>query len=62
MGSVMRGTCPAGGVTLGPAIVFGYIAARYAAGRAPESIARETVATTDTHGFCRANADESESG
>ena len=31
MGSVMRGYCPAGGVTLGPAIVFGYIAATHAA-------------------------------
>lgn len=31
MGSVMRGFCPGGGVTLGPAIVFGYLAARDAA-------------------------------
>jgi succinate dehydrogenase/fumarate reductase flavoprotein subunit len=34
MGSVMRGLCPGGGVTLGPAIVFGFLAARHAQ-RAP---------------------------
>jgi succinate dehydrogenase/fumarate reductase flavoprotein subunit len=34
--SVMRGTYPGPGTTLGPALVFGYLAAHHAAGRALE--------------------------
>lgn len=33
--SVMRGTYPGPGTTLGPALVFGYLAAHHAAGKAP---------------------------
>ncbi|WP_407184625.1 FAD-binding protein [Bradyrhizobium centrosematis] len=31
MGSIMNGNCPGPGITLGPALVFGYIAGRYLA-------------------------------
>ena len=33
MSSVMGGRYPSGGITLGPAMTFGYIAAHHAAGR-----------------------------
>ncbi|MBL8383421.1 MAG: FAD-binding protein [Burkholderiales bacterium] len=36
MASVMGGRYPSGGITLGPALTFGYLAAHHAAGRAPD--------------------------
>ena len=33
MASIMGGNYPGGGITLGPALTFGYIAARHMAGR-----------------------------
>lgn len=44
MNSIMGGTYPAGGITLGPAITFGFIAARDAAGNAPGSMEEESPA------------------
>jgi len=34
MASVMHGHYPSGGITLGPAMTFGYVLAHHAAGRA----------------------------
>ncbi|MBR0984866.1 FAD-dependent oxidoreductase [Bradyrhizobium liaoningense] len=42
MGSIMNGNYPAPGITLGPALTFGYIAGRHLAER---SVARETAAS-----------------
>jgi succinate dehydrogenase/fumarate reductase flavoprotein subunit len=39
LASVMGGNYPGGGITLGPAMVFGWIAAHHLAGRAPEAAA-----------------------
>ncbi len=41
LASVMGGNYPGGGITLGPAMTFGWIAAHHLAGRAPEAAARE---------------------
>ncbi len=35
MASVMGGRYPSGGITLGPAMTFGYLAAHHAAGLTP---------------------------
>ncbi len=35
MASVMVGHYPAGGINLGPALTFGFVAGRHAAGAAP---------------------------
>ena len=40
MASIMGGNYPGGGITLGPALTFGYIAARHLAGRTAEGEAR----------------------
>ena len=37
MASIMGGSYPSGGITLGPAMTFGYLAARHAAGISPET-------------------------
>ena len=41
MGSIMNGNYPGPGITLGPALTFGYIAGRHLARTAPEARARE---------------------
>ena len=41
MGSIMNGNYPGPGITLGPALTFGYIAGRHLAQTAPEARARE---------------------
>jgi len=38
MASVMGGRYPSGGITLGPAMTFGYIAGRHLAGAADEAV------------------------
>ncbi len=41
LASIMGGSYPGGGITLGPAMTFGWIAAHHLAGRAPGAAARE---------------------
>jgi succinate dehydrogenase/fumarate reductase flavoprotein subunit len=42
MGSIMNGNYPGPGITLGPALTFGYIAGRHLAQTALEARAQET--------------------
>jgi hypothetical protein len=51
MASMMGGNYPSGGITLGPAMTFGFLAAEHAAGCAAESAAEpvtEFVTESDT--------------
>ena len=41
LASVMGGNYPGGGITLGPAMTFGWIAAHHLAGQVPGAAARE---------------------
>ncbi len=41
LASIMGGSYPGGGITLGPAMTFGWIGAHHLAGRAPGAAARE---------------------
>ena len=44
LASVMGGNYPGGGITLGPAMAFGWIAAHHLAGRAPGAVAQDEPA------------------
>ena len=49
MASVMAGNYPSGGITHGPAMTFGYVAARHIESQPPETVGNQSDSTLDSH-------------